>query len=363
MIKLYFVTLYIISIIVIIFLTLISTKKTITTNGEVVYKTTNFVIYTNIFIATIAAFYLSMSGKLPDIERYIYSFFYRYPIYHNDIHSYLNAKTEIGFLLINKLFYENNLGYKLMFISIYLLVNAINIKIIFKISKYKASLLLFYFLSQSHFFSVFALKQAIAVSLGNLAIYFLLKNSLFKYILFTLLACMFHSSAFVIFFLIILKKIFNNKTSLVLLMFIFIIIFLSFTMLVNFFSSNISFINNYLIEDTSLLDNSYGLTVILKGLTYLLIPVLGMIFYDKNDERNKVLLLCSFLLAFSWILATKYYWAFRFSWYFTIFSFTFLLDLIEKLKNNTLRFSVYLFVILQLTFVFVRQLIIIFSNP
>lgn len=363
MIKLYFVILYVISITVIIILTLISTNKITTTSGETVYKTSNIVIYTNALIAAVSSFYLSISGKLPDIERYIYSFFYRYPMYNNDIYSYLNAKTEIGFLLINKFFYDNNFGYKLMFFAIYLLVNMININIIFKISKYKISLLLLYFLSQLHFFSVFALKQAIAISLGNLAIYYLLKNSLSKFILFTLIACIFHTSAFVIFCLLFLKKMFNSKASPLLLLFIFILIFSSFTTLVNYFSSNISIINNYLVEDTAILDNSFGVTVIFKGLTYLLIPILGVLFFDKNDDKNKIFLSCSFLLSFSWILATQYYWAFRFSWYFTIFALAFLLDNIKKIKNNAARFSIYLCVILQLFIVFIRLIILIFSNP
>jgi len=362
-IKLYFVTLYLISILVIIFLTSISTKKVITTSGETIYKTSNIVIYTNVLIATISSYYLAVSGKLPDIERYIYSFFYRYPMYQNDIDTYLNAKTEIGFLLINKLFYDYNFGYELLFLAIYLLVNMINIKIIFKISKYKTSLLLLYFISQLHFFSVFALKQAIAISFGNLAIYFLLKNRWIKFILFTLVACLFHSSAFVLLFLLVLKGLFKSKASSILLMFIFVIIFSSFTTLVNYFSSNINFINNYLIEDTSLLNNSYGMTVIFKGITYLIIPIIGIKFYDKDNDRNKIFLSCSFLLAFSWILATQYYWTFRFSWYFTMFAFAFLLDNIKNIRNHTSRFSMYLFVILQLAFVFIRQIILIFSNP
>lgn len=342
------------------------TSATCTKNLDISTSTNNRIpmvksIIISVILANYSA-YLATSGVLVDASRYAWSFLFRYPQYYGSITTLINAPTEPGFLIVNMLVSKLTDNPFWLFLLIASITTFINIYCMFKLDKKYVVLILLYLISMYYFQTTYLLKQTLAVSFGNLAILAILQNRRKGYVIYSLIALTFHSTAIILLPMYFLFKIRNYKKAYVNSFIIFLVLFLGFSPVINNILPNIPYVNQYLnIENTTLVTSDGSFATILKGVPYYIITVFGFIKIkqlNRNMKNANVFIIFSLLYSMSWLLTYNFYWSFRIGWYFLFPTIILTSNLIKNITNKNEKMLGAIIIYTSLVIVTIRQIII-----
>lgn len=311
-------------------------------------------------ILSLYSAYLATTGKLVDTVRYAWSFLYRYPSFYSSFESLLESQTEIGFLLINKLILEYTTNPYWLFLFIALFTTTINLYVSSRWSKNFLTIVLLYLVSLYFFQTTYLLRQALAVSFANLAIFALIRESKMKFWIYSVVAVLFHITALILIPIYFILTFFKRRNSYM----IGTIAIILFLFLIEVLSNRVGLklIDQYLAYDEiSLALGGGSISSVLKGLPFYFITVLALI---KRKELQKVLyksdfyIISSVIYSCSWLMTYNMYWSFRMGWYFmlpVLVMVPSLMSLVSNRREKTLYNFIFVGLLILITF---RQILI-----
>jgi hypothetical protein len=313
------------------------------------------------FSFILAAIIPSMNN-LVDIQRYIYSFYFRYPSLNYSFIELLETGTEIGFLFLNKIVSRLTNNYFWILFIIYFFSMSVTLQSARKLTRSK---LLFLLLFSSMYFvqGTYLLKQTIAVAFSSIAFNFLVDGKKLKYLFWVIISSLFHITALVMlpaYFIIKGNK--SNKYYAILASFI-LFVFFGYDYIMPFIFSNIPNLERYLTISESTFISEGNLLTIFKGIPFYILSFYGLFLRSKiklNYKYADIFIISSIFYSLSWLFSYKIYWFFRLGWYFllpTLVLFILVINVIKFRENKLLAFSIIFFPMLVLT---LRQIIIIF---
>lgn len=333
-------------------------------NNKFRRKTSLFIILLLTLILSIYSTYLASTGILVDTIRYSWSFNYRYPTYSNSLEDMLNAKTEVGFLYLNKVIYiftDNSIW---LFFCCAFISTSLTFYVASKINGYLINFVMLYMMSQYYLFTTYTLKQALAVSFANLAIYQLFKNRNLLFIIYTAIAISFHTSSLVLFIYYILTKIIKTRRSYIYILIGTPLLALSMGLLMNFVLPNIPFFSSYIFSEDQLNQQIEGYGVIFRGLPFYILSVYLLIYRNRLATKfkhiDKYIIAC-LLFSMSWILAVQYYWILRFCWYFALLTLSSVPLLLKEISNKNGKIVFIFLFFTPLIVLTIRQVYLILS--
>lgn len=301
---------------------------------------------------------LATSGNLSDTVRYAWSFTYRYPYYYDSFEGLMNSNTEIGFLLLLKIInYFSNENF-LIFLIIAIITTFINLYVASKISRHYTTVIFLYMVSMYFFQSTYLLRQAIAVSFANLAILSYLRNKSVFYVLYTLIAITFHTTAVVLLpALYLFKKAKDGISFFWLFLIMTLTVFFYDFIVINIFSS-IYFIEPYLNFDDQLTGTVSSL---FKGIPFYFLTLVAIM--KRKDIKKMVphadfYIVCSVIYSLSILMSLNMYWLFRLGWYFLLPTLSLLPLILKTHQNKNERILFLLAFVFPLILITARQIYI-----
>lgn len=318
-----------------------SKKKSI---GNTSLKTLIFLSFVLVFSLTSAL--IINSGILVDSERYIRSFYIRYPSYNLDISLIFSSDQEFGYVLLNKIVYDLTNSSFILFLIISLIVSSINFFIIIKSSENIFLSLFFYLITFYFLFSLYLMKQVLAVSFVNLALYNFLKKKnrkLFTTTILILIATTFHITA--LFSLLIFPIVLFGKYKLLSYIAFFILFFLFVFIYFDVLKvTSLPLISNFLDDNILLEDQGQSFAIILKGTPYFIILIFTMFFkkkYAVKSLENNFFTIAVLIITLTYFFSATNYWIFRLGWYFYLVFIILYPTFIKNIrKSNGLDFSI-----------------------
>lgn len=225
--------------------------------------------------------------------------------------------------------------------------------------------ILLYLSSLYFFYTTYLLRQAIAVSFGNLAIIYHLNDKRIKSTILICIALTFHFTAIVLIPILLIPKNINTKKvyfTIILVGFI----SMNFQFIVKYILPKIPYVNKYIgseIQNQIIVNNNYK--VILKGIPYFYLTILGIIYSKKLKSKTYIwnfCLLSSALYSISWLLSIKMYWIFRVGWYYLLPTLSLIPNIINLTINKNKKILIYLSIIFLLLIVTFRQIFITLNS-
>lgn len=276
-------------------------------------------------ISLILSFYsykLGIPQGMPDRANYAFSFLHRYPYYYGSLESLLNARTEPGFLLFNMLIGKITNEAKWIFCMATFITSIINLYVISKISNKYLSVITLTMISLYFFQGTYLIRQGMAVSFANLALIAYLEGKPKKYMLFSIVACTFHSTAVIMIPLYYIFKNFKSKRNYITIFLYFIMTLIFLNPILRIVLPRIPYIGQYImIDNLGFANRAKSITSVLKGFPYYYITILALIkrrALKKKIDKADVYILSSILYSICWVLSYNMYWIFRLGWYFML---------------------------------------------
>jgi hypothetical protein len=203
------------------------------------------------------------------------------------------------------------------------------------------------------------MKQVLAVSFVNLALYHFLKNRKLFTIILILIASTFHITALftlLIFPIVLFDKYkFLSYISFFIFCFLFVLIYFdvlkefSFPLFSNFLD------NNILLEDQG---QSFG--IILKGLPYFIMLIFTIFIkktYNVKSFENNFFTTALFIITLTYFFSSTNYWIFRLGWYFYLVFIILYPTFIKNIRNSKGLTSLITFLFSALSiFILIRQI-------
>lgn len=308
--------------------------------------------------------FLGVSGGLVDRITYIYNFHYRYPAYYSSFEALLKAKTEPGIVVVSMLiakFTDNALW---LFFIITFITTMINLYVISRLSKDYAVVVLLMFFSLFFFDGIYLIKQVTAVAFANLAFYSLVRERKGRYFIYSLIACLFHSTAVIMLPMYLIFRKSGSKKAYVTAFAVFVALFVYLGPLIKVLFPNIPFVSQYLTME------SYGYTLgggstasFIKGIPFYIITILSIVNREalkKELKHADLYIMSSAFYSMFWMLTFNMYWFYRVGWYLMFPVLIMIPALFRCIKEN----KAYLFLagtgILFLLAFTIRQIFITF---
>lgn len=236
---------YLLFLILLLIISILPQGKIINQNAILRYPNKDFEWNINLVIILILIFFISAirdSTIGTDYKHYIK--FYEYIYKHGDFSSLLK-RNEIGWDYLNYYFAKAKIPFEIFFGLVSFLIYYFFIKGAYKFQYLLPLMLFFIFTSGFFYWTLSGLRQSIAIMIFFFSIKFIIEKRIYTYILFILLASLFHISALVmlpIYFLNYLK--FNR--SIILILFTISLLFIGDTLFLNILNQYIlSFGNSF----------------------------------------------------------------------------------------------------------------------
>lgn len=278
-----------------------------------------FILITIAMILSIYSKTLGLSAGLTDRVTYSFSFLYRYPVYYSSLHSLINSGTEPGIVVLSMLIAKFTGNVTWLFFIATFLTSVINLYVLYKMTDHFLSGTALFMLSLFFFDGTYLVKQSLAIALANLAILSYINRKSVNYFLFTAAACLFHSTAVILFPLYFLFKVVRTKKAYFLMFIIFGILFLFFGIILTRLIPSLPFVNHYI--DAGEYEYYFGggsTTSVIKGIPFYITTALALIFREEMKKELKnadVYIISSFIYSASWLFTFNMYWFFRVGWY------------------------------------------------
>lgn len=226
-----------------------------------------------------------------------------------------NFNTEIGYVILNKISSTITPEYQ-FFLLVTAIISVVPIFIMYIKESKTPYLSIILFVNMSTFVMLFSgLRQAIAISLGTIAFYFVKNHKIFYFIAIVLLAILFHQSAFVLF---VMYPLYHSKITKKWLWFVIpgVLIILIFNKQI--FGFLINLLSNKYIERYASIRQTGAYAMIALFAMFLLFSYL--IVDDKNiDATTLGLRNIMVLVLIIQLFAPIHTLAMRFNYYFIIF--------------------------------------------
>ncbi len=330
------------------------------------FPTANKVPWINLTIITLLlSIYsktLGITGDLVDRVNYAFSFLYRYPASYHSLEALWGEKTEPGFILLIQLIRRFTRDPDWFFFVTTFLSAGISFYVLYKISnKYVAGIALF-MLSLYFFQSTYLIRQSLAVAFANVAVMNLLNDKRMKYFIFTGIACMFHSTAFIMLPVYFVFRYARTKRIYVILVLFFIVLFLASGPLFATLIPGLPYVGQYIVLENfeyALGDGSPA--AIIKGFPFYLITFLALLNREALRVKMKhadIFILSSLLYSMSWLLTYNMYWLFRIGWFLMLPTLVLIPELFKVIKDKKERMFLGSIFILSLLFITFRQLVL-----
>lgn len=263
--------------------------------------------------------FLGIQEGLPDRINYAYNFLYRYPDYYASLGTLLKSNTEPGYLLMNMIIRKFTQNPEWQFFWVALITSLINLYVVSRISRRYKIVVLLTMLSMFFFQSTYLLRQAMAVAFFNLAFLMYLEGKKLKYILFSIMAALFHVTAVIalpIYYIFRYAK--SNK--------IYLPVFVGFAFLFALFGPvfttvvvRVPLIGQYIgVEELKYVIGHGSLSSVLKGFPFYIITLFSLLNRKALAQKLKyanILIISSAIYSMCWILNYNMYWFFRFGWF------------------------------------------------
>ena len=254
------------------------------------------------------------------------------------INTFSNLRYEYGFTFLCWILNKITSNWQILLIVSSLFINYSVLKFIKNNSSNPLLSVLMYILMNFYFFYTSAMRQAIAIGIMLLGYEKLKKNEIWKFLIFVLIATLFHESAFLALLLIPMRKMKYNRYFIFSIIGVYIIGFILgkdlFLFLSRFsnrlldYSDSKFFVENYF---GALLQFLLNFFVFITGYITMLKKE-RKILYDKTDVNN--LMIGILAIGNLFLLLTVKVGIFnRFSPYFSIFIIIWLPNMIVKIKN------------------------------
>ena len=262
------------------------------------------------------------------------------------ISTFSNLRYEYGFTFLLWILNKISSNWQILLIVTSLFINYSVLKFIDKNSKNPVFSVLIYILLNFYFFYTSAMRQAIAISIILLGFEHLKQDKNIRFVIYVLIASLFHQSAFLALLIPLMKKIKYNKLFIFVLLFIYFVGFIfgkDFFLIITKFSSRLLdysdskfFVENYFGALLQFLLNFilfiFGYWIMLKNDKKIL--------YDKSNIHNTLIGILA--IANLFLLLTVRVGIFnRFSPYFAIFIIIWLPNMIMELKKSKDRMLIY----------------------
>lgn len=323
------------------------------------------ILLANLFIVTIILSWysaqLATSGKLVDTVRYAWNFLYRYPTYyHNSLKSLFDARTEPGFLVLNRLIKGFTSDPFWLFFIIACTTTSINLYVLTRLGEKRPLLVAFYLISPYFFHTTYLLRQTLAVSIGNLAFLSYQQGKRHQYFFFSVIALMFHSTAIILLPLYFILKRANWRTIYFYIPLIGLLTFLFFGPVLNFILPKVPYIGQYInIYETGLFRGGGSASSVLKGIPFYFVSSLAL---ARRRQLSKAIfnadsyIVSCLFYSVSWLFTYNMYWFFRLGWYLLIPTLVIIPELMDTIRNPKQRLLYYGTLIFMMLSVTIRQI-------
>jgi len=316
----------------------------------------------NILISIIASIY---SGSLDisfssDRENYYYWFRNIY-INYDSVLDIIENNEEFGWVLLNRFITIFTTSEFWFFFIITFTITFINLQVFIHYTSDYKKVVMLYFGSLFFFSSLYLIRQSLAFTLGNVAVYNLVNDNKKYYFLLSLLAMTFHTSSIVLFFIGLLYIFRENKIIILITLFLFMISFFWFEPVFNTLLSISPLTEDYLIYDLESGGGTFG--SIFRGIPYYLLTFVALLnrrYVTRYNKSINLLIVFSLIYSASFILSVHFYWFFRIGYYFLLFTLLLFIRLMEILKNKKDKFIYYITIYSSMVIITLRQMIITF---
>lgn len=341
-----------------------------------------------ILIITIEGFYINNFTKIPLVRRnLIFAFlvfiqiflpaaFRHYSVY-NDTLMYVEHFKLINPTNIFSIDFKHRFeyGYQLLENVIFLyvskstialfLVTSFFIQLSYILFFYRNSKLLwfsiFLYLGFTHyFFTVSAVRQAIAIAIFNFAFYFLVNKKYYYYLLITVLAAQFHSSAYLLLILPLFANVHVNKKNLIIFFLLLLLSYLFLEKLLLVFYTYFSDYGKYYLNEGWISESKLGTIFIIITLLIGLIIILKKFDFKNYTVAEKYMLIFYLALLTFWVFSLKISVMARFTQYFMPVSIVLLTNSCYKIQNKLYRNYTFAFWII---FLLIQLIIILYYRP
>lgn len=360
---------YIVLIIIVMMISCIYTispKKTKVVNVDcrINKKSYNMPIINMFFISIIVALYsanLGVNYGLPDRINYVLDFVTRIPTYSSSIQSFTNSPIEWGYMILNliiKIFTDNVYW---LFFFVTLIYAFFNLYILNYMSKtYNLSVFLF-FISLCFFYSLYLMKQSMAVTVGGIALLEYLKGNKNKYFILSIIACTFHATAIILIPTYFIYRYLEKKESYISFTIFLIIVFMTFKYII-YILSDIPLLNQFLeLDQITFIGKDINIISIFKGVPFITITFFGLIYKEnlkKFLKNYNFYIICSILCSISWFFTYHMYWLYRLGWYFTLPTLAFGIKICLSIKDKNARVLHFFILYMPLLIITLREVYI-----
>ena len=331
-------TIYVISIICVMSISLIGTIVNNRGKKEKENKPTKICLWIIIIILTIISGMRNLS--------YIQGDEYRYRLYFNKVDilgsQIMNDDREIGYWFINYLLTGFTNNDQSIIILCAIISNILIIINLYKFSNYFNFTLFLYITSGIYFESFNAMRQYLAVAILFQAMNYIFKKDVIKYIICIIFATSFHFSAIVMLPMYWLVQVKNKKKVCKYIIIIFIVIFIAFSTVMNFLGTLMNKLENY--NEAYNSDKSYGVNII-RVLVIALPVILLVKQYEKiikKDKKLEIMYIYSVMCMMIIICSYKYVHIARLSSYFLLQEILIIPELIYLIKKQKNRIIILL---------------------
>lgn len=264
----------------------------------------------------------------------------------------LNHRFELGFQLLSQLIFNFISSSPLIFLIITsAIIQFSNILFFKKYSKILWFSIFLYIGFTYYFFSVSAIRQALAISVFNLALYFLINKKFIYYYVLIVFASQFHTSSLILLFFPAIYLVKINWYFIIGYIISTLFIYLFLEDLLQFFFHNFSNYGVNYIDQNWISKSKLGTSLIIITI------IIGFFFIIKSmdvfnlDNTNKIMFFSYLLLISFWLFSLKISVLSRYTQYFMPASIVLLSNAIAaysvKLRNYSMYFWI-VFLILQL---------------
>lgn len=286
-------------------------------------------------------------------------YFYTYVPYFKWIGKGTASFDEIGFNLLNKIVYEYNGDYRLLFFITSFIFLFFIYKSIYDNSKNIWMSVALIFLGQSYFYSMNIVRQSIAISILLFSFKYLKENQYIKFLLFVILATSMHITAmFILPFLYLSKRNINRRKK-ILIIFTMILMYPLISYGIKFLILNTKYSWYY---DSVYNTEKMAVTIAFQNI---ILFILDLYYSKKNsllnskvDEEYRILSNINFLAICLILISSTFPLINRVIRYFTIFQLLYIPLLIKKEKNAKLRLLLSMLLLLMMSTVTIYQIFI-----
>ena len=262
---------------------------------------------------------LGLAEGLVDRISYVYNFYFRYPIYYSSPEALLEAKTEPGIIVISMLVAKLTDNALWLFFVVTMLSMLINLYVISKLTIDYTAVILILMLSMFFLDGIYLVKQMTSIAFANLAFYSYVNGKRIRYLLYSVIACLFHSTAVILFVLYFVYRFARAKKVYAVIFFLFSFLFIYLGPLLSRVFPSIPFVRQYLEFDRYGYSLGGGSTAaFIKGIPFYIISGLSIHKREalkKELKQADIFIIACVLYSMCWLFTFNMYWFYRIGWY------------------------------------------------